>query len=699
VSGRRSALLHRSKTTRRAPAPETFGRRRRRRERAPFLRYVLRSVFAGDRRVWLAALAGALPLLGLVCFYCLRPVDYNTGSDSVEVSAYPVYARAGQRVCLPGLAIPAHTERLRLQFLPQQHGRPRLQLSLTAPGRQLQSALPASRKGAPHLISHAVFTVPALAAAVVQPATACLTASAPVRWGGAFVAATDLGAGQVTLDGVPRAARIAVWYEPRRGAQQSYLGGLGTILARAALFRPAPVGAWTYYLVLFVVLPGLALAALRMLALAAAGRLPRRAGAALYTIAVLNFACWALVSPPWQAPDEVDHFAYTQSLVERGQAPSRSVTSPLPRWSSAERLALEAVSFESDHLFGETTPPWLSRDERRYRRSVALLDPSAADGGGNETAATHGPIYYAALAPAYLAAGSSPFAQLTLMRLTSALIGALVVVCTFLLVRELVRGRQWPPVLAALLVAFQPMFAFLSGAVNNDVGVDAGAAALELMMIRLLRRGLTLRDGVITAALAVLLPEVKGTVLSLYPLLAAVLVVALWRERSRWAPRSWAVTGGVGIAVWLASRAIFSVWKPKEASGGGTTISASTEAVSSALQRPADYLAYLWQVFLPRLSFMTRHFHTEYIPAYIIFDQRGWAAFGWYTVIFPEVVYEVLLWVMVAFIPLALLAAARERRWLSANRLSAAALILMPILVVAGFEAAFYVPGIRPALG
>ena len=58
----------------------------------------------------------------------------------------------------------------------------------------------------------------------------------------------------------------------------------------------------------------------------------------------------------------------------------------------------------------------------------------------------------------------SPFSQLTLMRLTSALIGALIVAFTFLLARELAPGRPWLAVLAALLVAYEPMYGFISGA-------------------------------------------------------------------------------------------------------------------------------------------------------------------------------------------------------------------------------------------
>ncbi len=117
--------------------------------------------------------------------------------------------------------------------------------------------------------------------------------------------------------------RIAVWYLPPAGSERSYLSRAGAILRRASLFRPSPVGPWLYVLILLIVLPCLALAAVRCLAVAVGqGRSTstRRTAAWLFAIAALNFACWALITPPFQAPDEVDHFAYTQSLVERGRS-------------------------------------------------------------------------------------------------------------------------------------------------------------------------------------------------------------------------------------------------------------------------------------------------------------------------------------------------------------------------------------------
>ena len=659
-------------------------------------------MFAGDKRVWYAVVAVVVPLLGVLAYYCLRPNDYNTGSDNAEVVTYIAPDPAGKPLCLQGLLLPAGTARMRMQMVSRTQSRPPLQMVLRVGGRVVVSRIGPVYVKRPDRVSVAVFRFPEVPARpAIETASACITATDLVNWGGTPLPSPPASPG--TVAGVPVAGRVAVWYLPPMGAQRSYISQLGSILDRAALFRPSPIGAWSYYLLLIAVVPLLALFAVRLLALAATGRLPRRVLLWLYVIAVLNFLGWALISPPFQAPDEVDHFAYTQSLVERGEEPSRDAGSPLLRWSTSEGLALEDTAFPTDHQIGDTTVPWLALEQHRYEQAVALLHPSAANGGGYETAASHGPVYYAALAPAYAIASSSPFSQLTLMRFASALIGALAVLFTFLLARELAPGRPWLAVLAALFVSYQPMYAFISGAVNNDVGVNAGAAALEYLLIRVLRRGITIRTGALIALIAALLPLVKETSLSLYPLLAAVLVVALWRHHSRADARAWVTTVLTAIAVSELAALAFSAWAPAATpgSGGGAapSVGANASSVSLALHHPTSFLTYLWEVFLPKLPFMHAHFPTGPLPAYTIFVQRGWAAFGWYDVLFPEWVYSVITAVMLAAIPVGLCAAVRERRWLRANWLYVAAVVAMPVLVIVGFEAAFYTPGIRPVIG
>ena len=648
--------------------------------------------------MWRVALVAGLPLLALIAAYCLRPLPYYTGTNSVELYTYISETPAGEPLCIPDLEIPAETARIQLQLISRTSVRPAMSMSLTLQGasrRVIRSSLKPTEVAASH-ISVADFPIPTFPSRPAETrARLCVTAKDLVNWGGTPLPVAP--SQPPTAGGHPLAARVAVWYLPPAGRHLSYVARLGRILKRASLFRPSGVGPWLYYLILIGVLPALGLLAVRCLAVAsAAGRTlrARRMGATLYAIAAVNFACWALITPPFQAPDEVDHFAYTQSLVQRGEAPSRNAGSPRLRWSSSESLLLDDMSVLTDHQVGDTRPPWSRAQQDGYRQQVRTQHPSSSDGGGNETAATHGVVYYAALAPAYLLASSSPLDQLALMRLASALIGALTVLFAFLLARELAPARPWLAVLAALLVAFEPMYGFISGAVNNDVGVNAGAAAFELVLIMIVRRGFSWRLCVLAGALLGGVPLVKATFDSLFAVGGVALLLALWRHHSRRDAVGWASLAGALIVLHELVTRIDGLLRKSEVGGAtGTALASST--ANGVLDHPLGYLAYLWEVFLPRLSFMAPHFENAGPPFFVIYVERGWGAFGWYVVFYSHWVYDVIFWTIILVVVLALVAARRERAFIRRNLPVTAILLLSPIAVVAGVEAAFYTIGVR----
>jgi hypothetical protein len=666
------------------------------------LRRIALALFAGDRRVWIGASAVAVPLAGLIAFYCLHPRPYYTGTNSVEAYAYLASTASGEPLCVQDLHLPARTAGVQLVLRSPTRLRPELKMTLLLRGRRLSSRL-APRRVPPDGLSSAVFAIPETPGRPTEvPVSLCVTAAGFVSWAGTSFASLTSSLSP-TIAGHRLPAGIAIWYLPRQGARLSYVQRAGEILRRASLFRTDLVGPWLFVVMLLVVLPLLAFASVRFLAVAvASGGRPSRAGrlrsgAVLFIIAAVNFACWSFITPLFQSPDEIDHFAYTQALVERGAGPSRDPSSPLKRWSSAEQLLLNNISFFSDRQVGDTRAPWTQRQQDLYRRRVRLLRPSAADGGGYETAATHGAIYYAALAPAYVTASSSPLDQLTLMRLASALIGALTVVFAYMLARELAPGRPWLAILAALLVAFQPMYGSISGAVDNDVGINAGAAALELVLIMIVRRGLSVRLGLILGVLLLSLPVVKGTIYSLYPVVVLVLLVTLWRQHRRADVRAWMALGASAATVGAVSSVVGPALHPPAAPSpkayGGTEFVA--DAVSGAVAHPLDYVAYVWQVFLPKLSFMAPHFEGTPLPAYMIFVERGWAAFGWYDVLFPNWVYVVILIAMLVTPVLGVLAIRKERGFVRRNLVELGVLASMPLAVLLGVEAAFYLSGPR----
>jgi 4-amino-4-deoxy-L-arabinose transferase-like glycosyltransferase len=292
------------------------------------------------------------------------------------------------------------------------------------------------------------------------------------------------------------------------------------------------------------------------------------------------------------------------------------------------------------------------------------------------------------------------------MRLTSALLGALVVLFTFLLARELAPGRPWLAVLAALLVAFQPMYGFISGIVNNDVGVNAGAAALELLLIRMLRRGITIPWGLLTGAVLLALPIVKGTGLSLYPVAALVFAVTLWRHHGRRDLYAWASLAVGAIVVAELSAHLLGGLQPAASATGSATISSNASSVSNALHHIPSFLVYLWQALLPRLPFMAHYFpppvHPGFVlfadPGFVTFIERGWGAFGWYDVFFPRWVYIVLFLAVVLTVALGARAARRERTWIGGHWAELLALIAMPAAVIVGFVAAYYDPHPRAVI-
>ncbi len=661
-------------------------------------------MLAGDRRVWRVAAITAVPLVVLMGYYCLKPRFYYMGTNSVEDYTYVVQTPAGAPVCVPDLQLPAKTAFVRLRVITPTRSRPGLRMVLREGEQTIATQLP-PLLGPANRITNADFQIPITPSRpTAAQASLCVAAGGFVNWAG--TALIKPGEHAPTLHGIPVAARLAIWYLPQAGARRSYLQSAGDIFDRAALFRPGVIGAWTYPVILFLLLPATALIAVRCLALAVAGG-GRRLGAWLFVIAAVNACCWALITPAFQGPDEVDHYAYAQSLVERGEGPSHDPASPLQRWSGSENRALEDMSFSTDHQLGDSKAPWLASQQRRYETEVAVLHPRSDNGGGYTTSAAHGPLYYLALAPAYLAtSGSSVFSQLTLMRFTSALLGALVVLFTYLLTRELAPGRPWLAVLAGLLVAFQPMYGFISGIVNNDVGVNAAAAALELLLIRMLRRGITIPWGLLTGAVLVALPLIKGTGLSLYPVAAIAFVATLWRHHSRSDLYAWVALAVGALLVVELSAHVLNAFQPVSSTAGSGAISANATAVDEALHHIPKFLLYLWQALLPRLPFMTSYFpppvHPGFVlfadPGFTIFVERGWGAFGWYDVFFPKWVYVVILLAMLAGVPLGVWAARREWLWVRSHWLEVLVLIAMPAAVIVGFVAAYYDPHPRAVI-
>jgi 4-amino-4-deoxy-L-arabinose transferase-like glycosyltransferase len=240
------------------------------------------------------------------------------------------------------------------------------------------------------------------------------------------------------------------------------------------------------------------------------------------------------------------------------------------------------------------------------------------------------------------------------------------------------------------------MFGFISGAVNNDNGVNAACAGLLLLMLIAIRRGLTVPLGVLTGLLLGLAPLFKGTAYAFYPVAAVAAVVLLSDRRRRQRPAPYLAALASFGAVLLA----WSLLAPGfgrdvyTTPGGGAPVGSS----SIPLRYPTAFLSYLWQTFLPKLPFM-QNLQTGEWPFFHIYVERVWGAFGWIALLFQRWVYVVCLAAMAAVAVLLGVAAVREHRPLLARWREAVLVLAVIVAVVAGVEAQFTtLPPPRPTI-
>jgi 4-amino-4-deoxy-L-arabinose transferase-like glycosyltransferase len=286
------------------------------------------------------------------------------------------------------------------------------------------------------------------------------------------------------------------------------------------------------------------------------------------------------------------------------------------------------------------------------------------------------------------------------MRLVSALLGALVAACAYGIVRELLPRQPTAAVAAGLLVAFHPMFGFISGAVNNDAGVNATSAVAIYLLIRALRRGLTWPTAAGLGIALAFNPLMKETGYELYPVAVVGLLGVAWGQRRLLRSPGWrSLLPGWGalVAAFAASRLIWSLLQPvfyrsvggHPSPGGGIV---ATSALSLAEHMPGRFAVYLWQLFLPPLGFMGRLFPPGGWPFKQIYIVRGWGAFGWYTWIFPDWVYNAII-LTIGLVALGALATLVRNRVAAQRRLfELLVLALAPICVLLAVEAAFFTP-------
>jgi hypothetical protein len=353
-------------------------------------------------------------------------------------------------------------------------------------------------------------------------------------------------------------------------------------------------------------------------------------------IACLNAACWSILSPPFQAPDEPAHFAYVQQLAEVHRLPVSDGTV----YSLEEETALDDLH-QSDVQFRPGAPT-ISTEAEQQKLERDLEQPLSRSGTGDAgTAASEPPLYYALeTIPYELASGGTLLDRLELMRLLSAVFGGLTALFAFMFVREALPAIRWAWTVAGLGVALAPLLGFMSGVVNPDALLLAVSAALFFLIARAFHRGLTRwLAGAIGATIAVGLLTQLSFVGLLPGALVGLIVIAL-RTSQGDRRRGY---GALAIAVAVAaSPALLYLLFSAAANHRSLSIVSDLASTVGRQGSVLDEVSYIWQFYLPRLPGMHDYFPGIFTTRQLWFDGLV-GLYGWAETVFPGWVDDLAL--------------------------------------------------------
>ncbi len=325
---------------------------------------------------------------------------------------------------------------------------------------------------------------------------------------------------------------------------------------------------------------------------------------------VLVAFAYSVANPLHEATDELRHYRFVRTIVETGSLPVQGQ---------------EACRSQSHHpplfyLLGAAATFWIDTG-----RDVCQSPPTnpfwgyryAEVGTDNKNLYLHSPDeafpWYGEALAAHIVRG------------INVLIGAGVVLLTWATGRAI-----WPekPALAlggAAFVAFNPMFLYMSGAINNDVIAAFSGVAVLFGCVRLLRdpAGLSWRWGMVLGGLYGL------ALMSKFNMAAVLLLIAVAVTWTAWQKKQWRKWWPVNIAL-VGTAALLAGWwfvRNQVLYGEPTGFQILTELWGArdpveSLPVAISELPYLWTTL--------------------------WGRFGFGQIPLPELVYDSLRW-LVAF--------------------------------------------------
>lgn len=240
--------------------------------------------------------------------------------------------------------------------------------------------------------------------------------------------------------------------------------------------------------------------------------------ATLMLLAYITLAvAFSIMNPLHEATDEVRHYRYVRSIADLRQLPVQS----------GEQGNSQAHHPPLYYTTAALMSGWVRVSDPLYE---PLINPhwafrSFEVSTDNKNQYLHGPDEAWPYRDAALAAH--------IARWVTVLWGAGAVLLTILIARTVFPDVPAISIGAAALIAFCPMYAYLSGAINNDVPAALAGAAITYACLLTIRDGLTHRKAVVLGVLFGLANLVKFNLIAFYGVIEIALILALLAEANR----------------------------------------------------------------------------------------------------------------------------------------------------------------------
>jgi 4-amino-4-deoxy-L-arabinose transferase-like glycosyltransferase len=232
-----------------------------------------------------------------------------------------------------------------------------------------------------------------------------------------------------------------------------------------------------------------------------------------YLVLALGFS---VVNPIYESTDELHQFRYVRYLQEFRALPEQRADQPRiqahhpPLYYLIAALTTSLIPPDRPALYEPVHNPYYG-----YRYWEINND--------NKNRYLHGPDE------------QWPYSGVVLMvhiaRWINIIIGALMVWVTYRLAFTVFPDRKSLAAAAAAVVAFNPQFLFMSGAVNNDVIAGLFGSILLWIGVTIIRYGLTTRRSILLALAFAFALMAKFNLAFALPLVELALLLAVWPQR------------------------------------------------------------------------------------------------------------------------------------------------------------------------